>query len=212
MSQPAPRLPHLPRVDDADATEEVAALYTRARQKLGAATLPAALRSLAGSPVVFRDMMLNLERTLHERPPLARAERLLVGLGVAAAAGAPDLAHWLDGLAQAHGIPVTDRRSAIEVALVCRTLNAYYRAKSLMDVPGPGLDSHANLRATPLVSSPLAKSTVEMVCTAVSVLTNCRSCVTAHARSAIEAGATQPQLDEVVRVQAVVVGLAVLEG
>lgn len=204
-------LPHLRRIEEADATEEVAALYTRARQKLGVQTLPAALRSLAGSPVVFRDMMLNLERTLHERPPLARAERLLVGLGTAAAAGAPDLAHWIDGVAAGQGLAEADRRSAIEVALACRTLNAYYRAKSLMDVPGPGLDSHANLRATPLVSSPLARSTMEMVCTAVSVLTICRSCVTAHARAAIEAGATQPQLDEVVRIQAVIVGLATLE-
>lgn len=204
-------LPHLPRIREADATDDVLALLTRAQQKLGTTILPVSLRSLAGSAVLFRDMMLNLERTLHERPPLSRRERLLVGLGVAATAGATDLANWIDGLAEVDNVPDIDRRSAMEVALACRTLNAYYRAKTLMDVPAPGLDSHANLRATPLVSSPLSKSTVELICTAVSVLTNCRSCVTAHAKSALEAGATQAQLDEVVRVQAVIVGLATLE-
>lgn len=204
-------LPHLPLHEGPGLTEEVAALHARARKKLGIEALPLALRNLGASPVLFRDAMLNLENAFGDRPPMERRDRLLVGLGVAAAAGAPDLAGWVDALAAAHEVPEADRRAAIEVALACRTLNAYYRAKGLLDLPGTGLDPHANLRASPLVGTQLGKRTLELVCTAVSVLTNCRSCVTAHARSALEAGATQGHLDEAIRIQAVLVGLVPLE-
>ena len=210
MSRPK-TLPHLPAFEEDALPDEVTALFQRAHQKLGADPLPCALRGLGASPVLFRDTMLNLEHCFADRPPLPRGERLLCGLGVAVAAGAADLANWIDGLAGGHGVPEKERRGAVEISLACRTLNAYYRAKSLLDLPGAGLDPHANLRATPLVSGALPKRTLELLCTAVSVLLNCRSCVTAHARAAFEAGADQPQVDEAIRVQAVVLGLALLE-
>ncbi|MDP2313344.1 MAG: carboxymuconolactone decarboxylase family protein [Pseudomonadota bacterium] len=204
-------LPHLPRVDEAHATGDTAALYERAHHKLGAGPLPAALRNLVGSPVLFRDMMLNLERVVTERPPLGRNERVLIGLGTAAAADAPDLARWLDGLAASFGVLDISRRAAVEVALACRTVNAYYRAKTLLDLPGTGMDPHANLRASPLMTGHLPKATVELLCTAVSVHLLCKSCTTAHARAALDAGATQPQIEEAIRIQAVIVGLVPLE-
>ncbi len=204
-------LPHVGLLDETEVPDETAALYARARQKLGVEALPSALLRLGAFPILFRDAMLNLERVFADRPPMARRERLLIGLGVAASAGAADLAGWIDGIAGTLEVPEADRRATIEVALACSTLNAYYRAKGLLEMPGAGLDPQANLRASPLVGKQLGARTLELVCTAVSVQMNCRSCVTAHARSAMDAGAAQVDLDEAIRIQAVVVGLVPLE-
>ncbi|MFN7145602.1 MAG: hypothetical protein ACK4YP_17635 [Myxococcota bacterium] len=100
------RNPHLPYLREGDAPPEVEALYKRAHDKLGPAALPEQLLRLGASQVLFRDAMLNLEKAFAEAPPLSRADRLLVGIGVASAAGTPDLARWVDETADAAGVPV----------------------------------------------------------------------------------------------------------
>jgi AhpD family alkylhydroperoxidase len=203
--------PHLPALSEAPEAEEAVPLFARAHHKLGAAPLPLALRRLGASPTLFRDAMLNLERIIGGRPPLGRPDRLLVGIGVCAAIGADGLSTWYDTLAADAGIADTDRRAALEVAIACRTSNAYFRARALVDIPGI-TGFHAHLRATPLVASPLSKRVTELLCTAVSVAMACRSCATGHGKAAVEFGATLEEVDEAVRIQAVLVGLAPLDG
>lgn len=203
------RNPHLPYIREADATGDTAALYKRAHDKLGPAALPEQLLRLGGSQVLFRDAMLNLEKAFAEAPPLLRADRLLVGIGVASAAGTPDLARWVDELAQAAEVPEESRRAAVEVGLACRTLNAYYRVVSLAEGAYPA-DVHAKLRASPMVGAKLPKSMIELISLGVSVAMACKSCVHAHARAALEAGLKPDQLDEAVRIQAVLVGLTLV--
>ncbi len=199
--------PHLPVLEEEGAPPEAAALFARAHEKLGPAPLPAALRRLGSSPVLFRDAMLNLERTLGEQPPLSRHDRLLVALGVTSVAGTADLARWLDTLAEQHDVSVEDRRAAIDVAVACCTLNAYYRVLSLAEGVYQA-DPQARVRASPLVQTRLPRATAEIISTAVSVAMSCKSCVGAHGKSALAAGATSAHLDEAVRIQAVLVGLA----
>lgn len=199
------RTPHLPLYAEASAPDEVRALFPRAHEKLGPVGLPAALRRLGASPVLFRDAMLNLALVFGEAPPLPRVDRLLLGLAVAVALGDDDLAGWLDALAGAE--PPAVRRGVIEVAIACRTLNGYYRALALAE-GGWEAERQARLRASPLAHPPVPRPLAELVCVAVSAAMSCRGCVVAHARAAREVGVAPAQLDEALRIQAVLVGLA----
>lgn len=200
-------LVHLAVSAEEGAPPEAAALFARAHQKFGPAPLPRALVASARSPVLFRDAMLNLERFLSPKGDLGREEALLVGVAMAAGLGAATLARWFDALAQEAGVQEAARRGAVEVAIACRTVNAWYRAGVAMKLPGgpPGL------RATPMVQPALPKRTAELVSVAMSVAMACATCTAAHIEAAGKAGASTPQVEEVVRLQAVIVGLVPLD-
>lgn len=202
--------PHLPLQTEADAPEEAAALFARAHQKFGDAPLPAALVAMGSSPVLFRDALLNLEKVIGETGQLPRGERLTLAVGLCAGIGAGALAGWFDGLADAAGVPAQLRKGAIEAAVTCRAYNGYFRAHSLIDDAALGAID-VQLRASPFLQSPLSKKLLETLCVAVSVANGCKSCATAHLATALSHGATRPQIDEAIRLQAVIVSLSVFE-
>ncbi|MFZ5476894.1 MAG: carboxymuconolactone decarboxylase family protein [Myxococcota bacterium] len=204
-------VPHLPLAAEEGAPEEAAALFARFHQKFGPAPLPRCLVAAGSSPTIFRDAMLNLEKVAGPSGALPQAERLTLGVGVAVALGARSLAAWLDAQAQALGVPDAVRKAAVEVAVACRTYNHFYKSRSLLDA-GPLADTQVQLRATPFVQSALEKRLVETLCVAVSVAMGCKSCTTGHVATATQHGATVAQLDEAIRLQAVIAGLASLDG
>lgn len=204
-------LPHLTLNAEEGAPAEAAALFERAHQKFGPAPLPRALVRMGHSPALFRDAMLNLEKVVGEKGVLTRTERLLVALGVAANFGAEDLAHWFDGLAADAGVPAQERRAAIEVATACRVYNHYFKSRTLLDA-GPLHDFQVQLRSSPFVQPGMDKRLAETLCVAVSVANGCKSCTTGHVATASQAGATPAQIDDAIRLQAVIAGLAPLDG
>jgi AhpD family alkylhydroperoxidase len=203
--------PHLVLVREDGAPDEASALFARAHQKFGPSRLPGALVALGSSPALFRDAMLNLERVLGEKGELSRADRLTMGVGIATALGAPSLAAWIDAMAEGAGVPPERRKAAVEVAMTCLTYNAYYRSRSMLE-EGPITAFEPQLRASPFVQSALEKRLVEVLTVAVSIAGNCRSCANGHAATALQLGATPTQIDEVIRLQAVLAGLAPLDG
>lgn len=203
-------LPFFPVLSEADAPEEARALFTRFHEKFGPAPIPTALLRAGNSPAIFRDALMNLEKVVGEKGEIPRAERITMALGIAAAIQAPSLATWLDALAAAAGVPDAKRKAAIEAAITCRTYNAYYRSKSLFK--DEKLEPiQVNLRATPFAQSALEKKWVELTSFAVSVAMGCASCTAAHAGTSRQHGVTDGQLDEIVRAQAVLSGLAALD-
>ncbi len=202
--------PHLSTGTEADAPEEAAALYIRAHQKFGAAPLPLALVAMGASPVLFRDAMLNLEKVIGEIGQSPRGERLTLAVGLAAGVGAPSLAAWFDALADGAGVPALLRKGAVEAAITCRAYNGYFRAHSLIDDAELGAID-VQLRASPFQQSPLTKRLLETLCVAVSVANGCKSCASAHVATALTHGATRPQIDEAIRLQAVIVSMAAFE-
>lgn len=201
---------HLPLHAEADAPAEIRALYERAHQKFGPTPLPGALLALGASTALFRDALLNLDRVIGEKGEAPRDERLTIAVGLAVAIGARGLAAWLDALAAAAGVPESRRKAAVEVAIACGTYNGYYRSRSLTDA-GPLHDHAVQLRVTPLVQSVLDKRVIETLCVGVSVANGCKSCATGHVTTAVAAGATLAQIDDVLRLGAVLAGLAPLD-
>jgi AhpD family alkylhydroperoxidase len=204
-------LPHLPLSAEEGAPEEASALYARFHQKFGPAPLPVCLVSAGSSTAIFRDAMLNLEKVAGPTGTLSQGERTTLGVGIASALGAKSLAAWFDAQAQAHAVPDAVRKAAVEVAIACRTYNHFYKSRTLLDA-GPLADTQVALRATPFVQSALEKRLVEILCVAISVAMGCKSCTTGHVATATEHGATVQQLDEAIRLQAVISGLVPLDG
>jgi AhpD family alkylhydroperoxidase len=199
--------PHLHPLPEDEAPAEVAALYARAHQKFGPTPLPRPLRALGNSPALFRDALLNLERVIGEKGEAPRSERLTIAVGVAVSLGAPSMSRWLDALAEGAGVLPVHRKAAAEVAIACRTYNAYFRARSMMEA-GPLHEFQVQLRATPLVQSALDRRVSETLCIAVSVANGCKTCTAGHIATALSAGATHGHVDDVIRLGAVLTGLA----
>ena len=194
--------------------DELEGARLRVAERFGTAQPPTVLYVVPRDTV--RDTALNLARALDgELGGLGRADRLLIGLGVAAAVGGNSaaLAEWLATAAQAAGKTADDCVAMRAVALTCATYNGYYKFRTLV---GSSLEKEFEafqpaLRATPFVKSPLSKALVELGCIAVSVYNGCGHCVSGHVQAARAAGATAAAIDEAVRISAVIGALAAWE-
>lgn len=182
--------------------EERSNLQTRLQERFGVALPQALTDALPGE--VIRDTLLNLSKALDgDATLLSKSDRLLLGFAVAAAAGGGLWAQWLQQAALAAGQTQETCEAARAVALTCATHNGYYKFRALLesnahDAFSPGL------RATPFVKSILSKTLVELMCIAISVQNGCTHCVQGHVQAAHQAGANAAQIDDVVRIGAVV--------
>lgn len=192
--------------------EELDGARQRVADRFGTPHAPGVLQLLPRDAV--RDATLNMARALDgETAVLSRGDRLLIGLGVAAAqagAGRGSLAAWLELAATVAGKTAADCEAARAVAITCATYNGYYKFRALVESKDFDAFQPA-LRATPFVKSQLSKALVELMCVAISVQNGCSHCVHGHVQAAREAGASLAAVDEAVRAGAVVGALAAWE-
>ncbi len=194
--------------------DELEGSRLRVAERFGTPQPPAVLYGVPRDTV--RDTALNLARALDgELGGLVRGDRLLIGLGVAAAVGGSSsvLAEWLAAAAATAGKSAEDCAAMRAVALTCATYNGYYKFRTLV---GSSLEKEFDafqpaLRATPFVKSSLSKALVELSCIAVSTYNGCAHCVSGHVQAARAAGATVAAIDEAVRISAVIGALAAWE-
>jgi alkyl hydroperoxide reductase subunit D len=186
-------------------TEE---LLGRVREKLGA--VPDAWRTLALSQSHLNDSLYNLRKVLADGA-LDLATKHLVAVAVASAVGSQDLvaARALD--ARADGVGDDAIIEAITVASSMTTFNTFYKfthyaGGSYADIR-PGFKLGVFLR--PAV---LTKLQVELIGSIVSTVNACESCVQGHVATVRELGASVEQIEEAIRVGAVVAGIAAFGG
>jgi lipoyl-dependent peroxiredoxin subunit D len=153
-------------------------------------------------PEVARDIKLNLSTVL-QPGPLTDAQRFGVAIASAHTAKNGRLASALTQDARAAGVTEGTIEDAVAAAVLMAMNNVYYRFRHQI-----GRDTYsqrpARLRMNRLVAVKGTKADFELMCLAVSAITGCETCVRAHEKTVLEAGLSEEQVHDAVRVAATV--------
>lgn len=153
-------------------------------------------------PEVARDIKLNLSSVL-QPGPLTDAQRFGVAIASAHAAKSPKLVSALTQDARAAGVTDGVIEDGVAAAVLMAMNNVYYRFRHQI-----GQDTYsqkpARLRMNRLVAVKGTKADFELMCLAVSAINGCEACVRAHEKTVLEAGLSEDQVHDAVRVAATV--------
>lgn len=157
-------------------------------------------------PEVARDISLNLQSTLG---PSSLTETQRDGIALACA--------WTTGNRALIDALLTDipdeavRADARAAAALMAMNNVYYRFRHVV-----GKETYrqkpARLRMQRIGKPTTSKADFELVCLAVSAINGCEACVRAHEAAVLDAGLTEEQVHDAVRLAATIRGTAVALG
>lgn len=172
--------------------------------KLG--EIPAAYRTLALSQSFLSDTMYNLKKVMVDGA-LDLATKHLIAVAAAAACGGPGIVEARILEARSDGLSDDAITEALRVAASMTQYNIFYKFQHLA---GDGYDSFKPGYKLGVFLRPavLSLMQVEMICAMVSVVNDCGSCVEGHLSKSRAHGATLEQLEEALRVAALIAGFA----
>ncbi len=189
-----------------ETTEKALRALSRIRETFGLQTLPAGLDDLACHESGIHDLYMNIKRQL-EAGKLSREDKLLIAVGIAAAAGSRDATNFFSAAAREVGLNGEEILAAISVATICNIFNSYYKFRHLApqgDFEGFKAPFNANTFMRPGIST----SRMELLCIAVSSMNGCSTCVGGHIEKAKSVGVTLEQIDEAIKAAAAAQGFA----
>jgi len=193
-----------------ETTEKAQRVLGRLREAFGVEALPASLETLAGSESGLNDLYMNLKRQLADGAVTA-ADKMIVAIGVAAAAGSKEAVDYLAAAARNAGVGAQHLLDAVSVAAVCSIFNSFYGFQGVVE--GEEFKAfRAPFNAQAFGQTTLSTAQVEMICIAVSAINHCEICVNGHIQKARSIGMTNEQIDETVRAGAAARGFAVAAG
>ena len=153
-------------------------------------------------PEVARDLKLNLS-TVMQPGSLTDVQRFGVAIAAAHTARTPKLASALTHDARAAAVPEGTIEDAVAASVLMAMNNVYYRFRHQI-----GRDTYsqrpARLRMNRLVAVKGSKADFELMCLAVSAINGCEACVRAHEKTVLEAGLSEEQVHDAVRVAATI--------
>lgn len=157
-------------------------------------------------PEPAKDIKLNLQAVLGSGS-LTPAQSWGVAVAAAIAARNPELRHAVIEAAREQ-VEEAVIEDAIAAASVMAMNNVYYRFRHLVGKPVYE-EKRAGLRMNRLAKPANNKADFELVCLAVSAINGCEVCIQAHEKVVIEAGLSEDNVNDAVRIAAVVQGTAV---
>jgi AhpD family alkylhydroperoxidase len=186
--------------DEARVTE----LLNRVEEKLG--EIPAAYHTLAVSQNFLNDTLYNLKKNMVDGE-LDLKTKHLIAVAVAAVSGGPNVVSARAHEAQKDGLTDDEIAEALAVAGSIASYNVFYKFQHLS---GPGYEDFKPGYKLSVLLRPAVLSLlqVEMICAIVSVINDCPYCVKGHLAKCRELGATAPQIEEALRVGALISGFA----
>lgn len=169
--------------------------------------MTSALESLRdGLPEAARDLKVNLQTVLQEST-LSTDQRWGVAVACGLATRHARLGQALLDEARQHVAPAVVEDARAAAALMAMN-NVYYRFKHMV-----GKDEYqplpARLRMTRIAKPASNKIDFELMCLAVSAIGACERCIQAHEKTVREAGLTAEQVNDAIRIAAVLAGAAV---
>ncbi len=155
-------------------------------------------------PDYAKDIKLNISSVLTERGTgsLTQEQRLGTALATAIASGNVALAKTIEEEAVAY-LDEATVQAAKGAAAIMGMNNIYYRFIHLAENPDYG-QMPANLRMNMLMNPGVDKLTFELYSIAVSAVNGCGLCISSHEKSIKHLGGTNAQVQDVVRIAAVV--------
>jgi alkyl hydroperoxide reductase subunit D len=162
------------------------------------------LRQTLGEPA--KDARLNIQSVL-DASSLTPEQKWGVAVATAIATRNPELRRAVvnDALAAVAPAVVDDAKAA---AALMAMNNVYYRFRHMVGKPSYSTRSprlRMNWIAKPLTS----KADFELSCLAVSAVNGCQSCIASHEDVVLEAGLSEEQVHDAVRIAAAMAGMAV---
>ena len=157
-------------------------------------------------PDAARDLKLNLQAVLGDST-LTTAQKYGVALACAAASRSPLLQEALARETRAQAGPEVEE-DALAAAALMGMNNVFYRFRHMVGKEDYG-QLPARLRMNRLAKPAGSKVDFELFALAVSAINGCASCVQAHERAVLEAGLTEAQVNDAVRIAATIHGTAV---
>ena len=157
-------------------------------------------------PEAAKDIKLNLQAVL-QPSSLSPAQRWGVAVASAIAARHAGLRDALiaDARAEVGEEVIEDARAA---AVLMAMNNVYYRFRHMVGKPSYSAKAprlRMNWMAKPLGT----KADFELFCLAVSAINGCETCVKSHEKVVVEAGITEEQVHDAVRIAAAMAGMAI---
>lgn len=157
-------------------------------------------------PETAKDIRLNVQAVLRESS-LTPAQAW--GVAVASAATARNRP-LLDGIV-ADALAATDAAvvdDAVAAAALMAMNNVYYRFRHMVGKASYG-QKPARLRMNRLAKPATAKADLELFSLAASAINGCEICVQSHEKAVLDAGLTEENVHDAVRIAAVIHGAAV---
>jgi lipoyl-dependent peroxiredoxin subunit D len=162
-------------------------------------------------PDSAKDLKLNLQAVLGDSSLLSVAQKYGVALASAVASRSAPLREALAAETRAQAGTEVEEDARAAAALMGMN-NVLYRFRHIIGKESYG-QMPARLRMNRLVRPASNKADFELFALAVSAINGCESCVRAHERTVLEAGITEDQVHDAIRIAATIHGAAVaLEG
>jgi len=152
-------------------------------------------------PDAAKDIRLNLTSVLSQST-LTEPQRFLVAIAVAFAARDAALAQAVVAAGGAHASAAVIADAQAAAALMAMN-NVYYRFRHMAKKPAYE-QMPPRLRMQRLAQPQTSKADFELACLAVSAVNGCEMCVQAHERVVLEAGITEAQVHDAIRIAATV--------
>jgi alkyl hydroperoxide reductase subunit D len=168
---------------------------------------PTNLEALRASlPEAAKDIKLNLQSVL-EQSSLSPVQVWGVALASAIAAGNPALTSAISREAAARASrEVAD--DAVAAASLMAMNNVYYRFRHFVKTPSYS-EKPPRLRMNRILKPLGSKADFELMCLAVSAINGCESCVVSHEKAVLQAGLSEEQVHDAVRIASTVAAAAV---
>jgi AhpD family alkylhydroperoxidase len=160
--------------------------------------IPQVYRTLALNQTFLTDTLFNL-RTNMVDGVLDLKTKHLIAIAVASVAGGPNIVEARTYEARSAGLSDDQISEALTVAASITTHNVFYKFQHFR----PGYKLSVFLRP-----SFLTRPQVELICAIISGLNDCQSCVRGHLAKCRELGVTIAQVEEALRVSALIAGFA----
>jgi alkyl hydroperoxide reductase subunit D len=158
-------------------------------------------------PEAAKDLRIGIGSVLQSES-LSPAQRWSVALSCAFAARNPELRDAVLADAKAAGLDEGYLDDARAAAAMMGMNNIFYRARHML-----GKDAYnqrpARLRMQRIGQPKSNKADFELMCLAVSAINGCEACLASHEHVVIEAGLSEDQVFDAIRIASVVHGFAV---
>jgi alkyl hydroperoxide reductase subunit D len=193
-------------VSDDAMSDAQAKVFERAKGKFDLdpeQEVPTWLRVMVNSPDFLKDAYMNVSQHLLKDGALKSSVKMILATVAASHAGNKELSEFFAARAVAAGITREQLYEAVGIGATSTSFNLYYKFRSLAhtrDFDGfkPGM------RATLFQRPGMGKAFAELVNLMISTANGCSSCVSGHIQEAEQHDVSKDQIDEAIRVGAVV--------